>query len=74
MAKSDEDNIDAILKSIREAIIDKEQRKYFEQFRTENQKKEPVFSSTPKESYLYRLIIAPLEFASAITSPCPLKR
>ena len=49
MAQSDEDNIDAILKSIREAIIDKEQRKYFEQFRTENQKKEPVFSSTPKE-------------------------
>ena len=49
MAKSDEDNIDAILKSIREAIIDKEQRKYFEQFRMENQKKEPVFSNTPKE-------------------------
>lgn len=49
MAKSDEDNIDAILKSIREAIIDKEQRKYFEQFRTENQKKEPVFSNTQQE-------------------------
>ena len=43
MAKSDEDNIDAILKSIREAIIDKEQRKYFEQFRTENQKKNLFF-------------------------------
>ena len=49
MAKSDDDNIDAILKSIREAIIDKEQRKYFEQFRTENQKKVPVFSDTLKE-------------------------
>ena len=49
MAKAEDASIDSILKSIREAIIDKEQRKYFEQFRTENQKKEPVFSSTPKE-------------------------
>ncbi len=49
MAKSEDASIDSILKSIREAIIDKEQRKYFEQFLPEKQKKEPVFEPQKEE-------------------------
>ncbi len=41
MAKSEEQSIDSILKSIREAIIDKEQRKILNKVAAEN--KEPVF-------------------------------
>ena len=43
MAKAEEASIDDILKSIREAIIDKEQKKYFAQFMTPQPiKKEPM--------------------------------
>ena len=49
MAKSEDASIDSILKSIREAIIDKERHKYFEQFLPEKQKKEPVFEPQKEE-------------------------
>ena len=49
MAKAEDASIDSILKSIREAIIDKEQRKYFEQFLPEKSKNEPVLQQPEEE-------------------------
>lgn len=41
MAKTEETSIDDILKSIREAIIDKEQKDYFSKFLPKKNKNEP---------------------------------
>lgn len=41
MAKTEETSIDDILKSIREAIIDKEQKEYFSRFIPKKRKSEP---------------------------------
>lgn len=49
MAKAEDASIDSILKSIRKAIIDKEQRKYFEQFLPEKSKNEPVLQQPEEE-------------------------
>ncbi|MCI7421442.1 MAG: hypothetical protein ACI4OE_03470 [Alphaproteobacteria bacterium] len=55
MAKAEDASIDSILKSIREAIIDKEQRKYFEQFLPEKSKKEPVVQQSVIKEDIFEL-------------------
>ena len=55
MAKAEDASIDSILKSIREAIIDKEQRKYFEQFFPEKSKKEPVVQQSVIKEDIFEL-------------------
>lgn len=55
MAKAEDTSIDSILKSIREAIIDKEQRKYFEQFLPEKSKKEPVVQQSVIKEDIFEL-------------------
>ena len=55
MAKAEDASIDYILKSIREAIIDKEQRKYFEQFLPEKSKKEPVVQQSVIKEDIFEL-------------------
>ena len=48
MAKAEDASIDSILKSIREAIIEKEQRKNTE-------KKEPVFTAAEEQDEIFEL-------------------
>lgn len=55
MAKAEDASIDSILMSIREAIIDKEQRKYFEQFLPEKSKKEPVVQQSVIKEDIFEL-------------------
>ena len=55
MAKAEDASIDSILKSISEAIIDKEQRKYFEQFLPEKSKKEPVVQQSVIKEDIFEL-------------------
>ena len=55
MAMAEDASIDSILKSIREEIIDKEQRKYFEQFLPEKSKKEPVVQQSVIKEDIFEL-------------------
>lgn len=56
MAKAEDASIDSILKSIREAIIEKEQRKSTEQASgVAAEKKEPVFTEAEEQDEVFEL-------------------